>query len=331
MRQRRARTPSSTSASATPVKENSVERDSNGSEILTSHNSTENRQNVLPDLLPRTFHLAESSSLFSQFNEHRECEHKPIAQDSNEQPFSVVAIRETNLSELKKPTYTGGDRIDQMHVLTPRVSEINTVTILEKVEYFEPEFVETVNIIDATSETSDTDTCTTPVFDEPRNRTTESFNHIDPDRNDYDIRIDNQTNQDNHSPKVLRVERKKIIPPIDRISTKSSDDRDLLLDSELDDQRGVPLKPSHSKMKSVVPGLNTALSSMERNSFYNSDNENFDEPLIFSDDDDAPIALPSDNLSTDYDSDDSAAEMVFIFKQNQFFFFKQEKEKYIYI
>lgn len=318
VRQRRARTPSS---STTPVKESSIERDSNGVETAAvagdeQQASPAKRQNVLPDLLPRTFHLAESSSLFSQFNERDDFESKPVAQDSNEQPFSVVAIRETNLSELRKPTYTG-DRMAPMHLLTPKVGEINTVTILEKVEYFEPEFVETVNIIDATSEASDTDTCTTPVPpDEPRTpRISDSF---DPPVNE--VKTTELANRDNHSPRVLRVERKKIIHSNDRSSSKSSDDRDLLLDSEVDDRRSTaahPTKTSHSTKKCVVLGLNTALSSLERDSFYNSDNENFDEPLIFSEDDDVPMTLTLGNISTDYDSDDSAPDTVFILYSNQ--------------
>lgn len=62
----------------------------------------------LPDLLPNTFRLAEQSALFSHFNNSPATEDKPLA------------------------------------VSTSHVSHIT----LEKVQYFEPEHAETVNIVD---------------------------------------------------------------------------------------------------------------------------------------------------------------------------------------
>lgn len=257
------------------------------------------RYNVMPDLLPRTFHLAESSALFSQINSATPfeiAESQPIAAS---QEYSVVAIRESNLSAPSRPTFPS----PQSERLTPKVGEINTVSILEKVDYFEPEYVETVHIIDATSETSDTDTCATPVFDESR-------------------RVSDISGQQpaKFSPKILKVERKKIkVPLADRERAKTiahgartpNDDRDLLHDSEIDARKAGKLKK-----KPIVPGLKDNLSGTGRDSFYNSDHENFEEPLVFSDDDDDEEA--SEMMSTDYDSDDDdnnadSDETVFIF------------------
>lgn len=111
VRQRRARTPQA--------------NDSNG------------ESNVLPDLLPQTFRLTESSNLFSQ-----------VAGDTNEiddnddiiRP-SVVEVKERDLSQLPI-----------MSVALLNVAEI--VDTVETVGSFIPEFVETVQVLDM-SEDSD--------------------------------------------------------------------------------------------------------------------------------------------------------------------------------
>lgn len=85
----------------------------------------------LPDLLPNTFRLAEQSSLFSSLNDEE----------------SGPRQRSTNDNYLNGKSWT---------VSTPQVSHIT----LEKVQYFEPEHAETVNIVDLSednaSDTSDT-------------------------------------------------------------------------------------------------------------------------------------------------------------------------------
>lgn len=70
----------------------------------------------LPDLLPNTFRLAEQSSLFSNIDAH-----------SEHYMNGKAAVQENTLT-----------------LSTPQVSHIT----LEKVQYFEPEHAETVNIVD---------------------------------------------------------------------------------------------------------------------------------------------------------------------------------------
>lgn len=265
---------------------------------------------VLPDLLPRTFHLAESSVLFSQINNAEPFEiNEPVAVQTPEPEYSVVAIRESSLSEPKKPTFASDTEPPKHPFLTPKIGEINTVSILEIVDYFEPEFVETVHIIDATSETSDTDTSNTPVFGESRNRVASEEAVVSTEMHGADAKF---------SPKVLKVERKKMkVPVADRERAKpggiAKDDRDILHDSEMDVRLVAAAK---LKKKPIVPRLKEDLSPTGRDSFYNSDHENFDEPLIFSDDDDADATAmqSSEMLSTDDDSDDDgiAEDTVFI-------------------
>lgn len=84
----------------------------------------------LPDLLPSTFRLAEQSSLFSKFNDED------------------AVTRRANENYQNSKSYA------------PQVSQIT----LEKVQYFEPEHAETVNIVDLSEDnTSDTsEGCSTP-------------------------------------------------------------------------------------------------------------------------------------------------------------------------
>lgn len=344
MRQRRARTPSSTQPQS-PAAPNPNESPPESNAGHTPSAAV----NVLPDLLPRTFHLAESSSLFSQINEGKEPNHtsqlSQKAGEPAEPTFSVVAIRESNLTEPKKPTFTGsGDKASaaagSLALLTPKIGEINTVSILEKVDFFEPEYVETVNIIDATSETSDTDTCTTPVLDETRSRI--SREDIENMQIDEALQIPELVAavtaattpataiRSIDSPIILKVERKKMkLTPLGdggKCVAAQSNDRDILRDSESTDHRRKPVKLK--KKQQLAPRLKDDLSPTGRDSFYNSDHENFEEPLVFSDDDDLQTSMPV--VITDFDSDDDC-DMVFMFILNFFFsFFFVSRNKNIY-
>lgn len=301
VRQRRSRTPLS-STSTTPISSASSTDGSQvppndttaslSSELILSE-SNGSPSNVMPDLLPKTFHLAESSSLFSQINSSTGIPLLPTEPLSNdlyrEQLFSVVEIRESNLTSPKKPinTYKGNDRsqtIDGINgnqmIHMPKVGEIiNTINILESADYFEPECVETVHIIDATSETSDTDTgCSTPNLDE---------------RPTSKASIDDENMSDEYEtgelPQIdfLKIEKTRI--SFDEHKQQMIKDRDLLRDSEnMDTKCGIVEKPQRKKF---TPTLKEILSATERDSFYNSDKEcnaNDDEPLIFSDDEDGP-------------------------------------------
>lgn len=108
VRQRRARTPQA--------------NDSNG------------ESNVLPDLLPQTFRLTETSNLFSQVAG------ESLEVDDEKHP-SVVEVKERDITE--SPL---------MSVALPKVAEI--VDTVETVGSFIPEYVETVQVLDM-SEDSD--------------------------------------------------------------------------------------------------------------------------------------------------------------------------------
>lgn len=345
VRQRRARTSlsapstgSTGSTGSTPTGMASIASDRSSDPIKvteTASNGELNRRNsskaVLPDLLPRTFHLAESSSLFSQIYEDTdtfgvEQNIRPEPRQ-NDQSFSVVAIRESNLTELKKPTYRDDhERLSAAAaaLLNPKVGEINTVSILEIVDYFEPEFVETVNIIDVTSEASDTDTCTTPNLEETRSRTS----RIADDNEgqvlipDSDKAQPSETAESAESPKVIKIEKKRI-SHAEKAHRKLAEDRDILRDSENGERQHSKSKAAKSKKKTIVPSLKEVLSATGRDSFYSSDNENFDEPLVFSDDDDDSIPTQSSgHLSTDCDSNhsnhsNSDTDTVFMNKKNE--------------
>lgn len=255
VRQRRSRTPSSTSL---PHTENVI---------------TDTKANVMPDLLPKTFHLAESSSLFSQIDNAPNVLAQKSSDESDAAKFSVVEIRESNISPLKRVvnTYKRSENVEQIS---------NTCSILEAVSYLEPSRVETVHIIDATSEPSDSETtCSTPNLD--------------------DRDVDKMFSDDDESGEYETGERGMgSIEPMMRVTTarisfkenkaRMQKDRDLLRDSdEIDVKCKIPPKPQRKKLTPTLKEILSAAS--DRDSFYSADKEVFDEPLTFSDDDDHHI------------------------------------------
>lgn len=250
VRQRRSRTPSSS--------------------VQTSQSDSETKDvksNVMPDLLPKTFHLAESSVLFSQVDNLQNVLARKDSNDSNESKFAIVEIRETNLIAPKRATYKMHESLQSQNV----GQILNTCSILESVNYLEPSCVETVNIIDATSEPSDTETpCSTPNLD---------------DRSDCKLSSEDDDDDDESDECDYETDTMKIINK--RMSVKKRDvlenNRDLPKQSEEIDSI-VPKKPQRKKL---TPTLKEILSaSSDRDSFYGADKEVFDEPLTFSDDDD---------------------------------------------
>lgn len=247
VRQRRSRTPSSS--------------------VQTSQSDSETKDvksNVMPDLLPKTFHLAESSALFSQVDNLQNALARKNSNDNNESKVAIVEIRETNLIAPERATYKMHESLQSQNV----GQILNTCSILESVNYLEPSCVETVHIIDATSEPSDTETpCSTPNLDERSDCKLSSDDDDESDECDYE------------------TDTMKIINK--RMSVKKRDgleyDRDLSKQSKEIDSI-VPAKPQRKKL---TPTLKEILSeSSDRDSFYGADKEVFDEPLTFSDDDD---------------------------------------------
>lgn len=254
VRQRRSRTPQSSSAPTTPT-------------------AIQN----LPDLLPKTFCLAETSSLFSRINDP-----SPIGAitdataNADGQQFSVVEIRESNLMSLSKAinTTVGDGASDDRPIRAPRMGAIvNSVNVLESADYFEPECVETVNIIDLTSETSDTETCcSTPTLDE-RPYSSEMVSNVDDSSDESAEYETGEFLSDN-----LTVATRKV--SFGGHGMPFGKDRDILKDSENE----IPVKPAR---KRLTPTLKEILSGgTERNCFTAPDRGACEEPLIFSDDED---------------------------------------------
>lgn len=246
VRQRRSRTPSQNENVTTDSKAKSI---------------------IMPDLLPKTFHLAETSALFSQINEPKSLLTSKDEADG-EAKFSVVEIRETNLTTPKKVVST-------FNIQNQNIGQsLNTCSILESVSYLAPSCVETVHIIDVTSDPSDTDTCcSTPNLDE---------------RPEIRVSSDDDDDDDGESEEYETGEPGPELSPTIKVFTRQisleedkkpmQKERDLLKDSE---QSKVPPKP---KRKKLTPTLQEILTS-DRDSFYGADKELYDEPLIFSDDD----------------------------------------------
>ncbi|XP_055596145.1 dystrophin, isoforms A/C/F/G/H isoform X3 [Uranotaenia lowii] len=270
VRQRRAKTPSTAPQ---------TDRQPNMHQQLTEHEPVQNahQTNILPDVLPATFRLAESSSLFSNIsnNETTEHVHEELSNIQQSNECSVVEIKETNVSP-------------KMSVYLPQWNDahqgqvVDTINILETCKSFEPQQVETVHIVDASS---DTDTsCPSPKLDTKKiTNNSREGQKVVPSTQTKPLEAFEQ------APKVsnmLKITKQRI-----SFSPKSvrKIDRD-------------PPKPTLLKMRANLVDL----LADERDSFYNSDKENYDEPLIFSEDEDIPRY--SMEMATDSDSDTSRIE-----------------------
>lgn len=252
VRQRRSRTPQS---SSTP------------SSLPTTPTTKDASGSNLPDLLPTTFRLAESSSLFSEFSKPLGTAPVSLSSDDEvrEHSFSVVEIRESNLLS---PLKTVNMSVDERTIhLSKTDSIVNSVNILESADYFEPECVETVHIIDVTSEPSDSESST-------------KHNEVPLSVDSSDESGEYETDELPQDP--LTVTKERITFRGRRKLFRK--DRDVLKDSENDTK----LKTTR---KRLTPTLKEILT--ERDSFCPSDNETAEEALIFSDDDDNCDQPPS--------------------------------------
>lgn len=276
VRQRRARTPSS---------------NDNSDKMIAETPSTENRSNVLPDLLPTTFRLAESSSLFSQISVASDGS-EAIDEGKSDVPLdddvSVVEIREGNLTP-KMQVRIASHEAENM----AKIEDVtNTISIIETVETFEPEFVETVNIVYA----SDASSCSTPVLDDRDECVEHEHKSREPSFDDLEEELENEIRQKSAAG-VIFVEKRRISEENGNASLLLKE-RDLLKDSE-NDTKIEPKKPR----RNIAPTLKEILSFPERDSFYGSDKENFDETLVFSEDEDIPRFSREMNQDVDSDSD----------------------------
>lgn len=280
VRQRRSRTPSSspaTNSNATPQNDNNNVKNKQKS----------NEISVVPDLLPTTFHLAESSALFSQIDQNTDLNEqlllsRSIDETDRQQEVAVVEIRETNITMPKKTINKFSSNLSENIV-----DLSNTCSILESVKYLEPSRVETVHIIDATSEPSDTETCSTPNLDD---RPISAISNEDSEsENEYET--GEPSFESNDYMKVVKTR-----ASFDERKHALQKERDILKDSEIlnnNDQ-----SPSKPQRKRLTPTLKEIL-TLDRDSFYDSKIESFDEPLIFSDDDDDDLSLNNGNTIDD--------------------------------
>lgn len=206
---------------------------------------------VMPDLLPK----AGSSSNFSETSN--------FETQSREDKHSIVEVKERDMA--MKILYTNIEFGD------PR---IDTISVFESCTRFESEEVETVNIVDASS---DTDTATsTPNL---KRRSLKSLNgSVDK------LKIELQDELD-----AVRCF-EKIKDPSNEHKNLKGKDRDILRDSEVAEERAI-------KLLKLRPTLRE-LWMEERNSFYCPDSET-DEPLVFSDDEE----IPRYSIEMDSDSD----------------------------
>ncbi|XP_062714874.1 dystrophin, isoforms A/C/F/G/H isoform X7 [Aedes albopictus] len=246
----------------------------------------EQQSNVLPDVLPATFRLAETSVLFSRISSDNPLpqiipDTKPIHYMYNE--CSVVEIKEKNVS-----TKMSVQNIDMALWNKPQHGQIvDTINIIETCKSFEPEFVETVHIIDASS---DTDTsCPSPKTER------KPINIAKPL-----IGVETST------PKLSKLLDRQKSSTQNQNQIKQTADNSPKFYTSLNDERG-PLKDLF--MPKGWPTLDPTLMNFfcdERDSFYSSDKEIYDEPLVFSEDEDIPRY--SIEMATDSDSDTSRIE-----------------------
>lgn len=252
--------------------------------------------NVLPDLLPQTFMLSERSSLFNQLSSPDSMIHSESSgsNDSNTS-FSVVEIREKDLTS--KMTVQNINVDDDEQNTTTNVQH----HILESCQAFVPEFVETVNIIDVSS---DTDTGSTPNLDDRKKMSDDTIDQSDESADELEYELERELESINklnpyssisevdiRKTKVITVEKQRISFDERGSHPQGSKDRDILKDSE-ENINEKSEKESHTEKKTPI---------WERDSFYNTDHENYDEPLAFSEDEDIPRY--SMEMATDSDSD----------------------------
>lgn len=184
VRQRRSRTPStSATPAATPIDD------------AKELHSPDVGGHVLPDLLPKTFHLVEASALFSQIQENGDDLLDYAEETRPAHTFAVVEIRETNIAMPRWAVDKSGPTVSEN-----AVEASNTCSILESVNYMEPSCVETVHIVDVTSEPSDTETCPTPNPDD-RIVSAGSDNETDSE-NEYDTGEPHMPSRRGRQPKL---------------------------------------------------------------------------------------------------------------------------------
>lgn len=316
VRQRRSRTP----LPLTPTQSSTTT--TTASELSDAPDGTKPKPKLkpkpltMPDLLPKTFHLAESSALFSQVDndaqillaqkspsltptqtppappERRSSLRRMAENDyENVQKVSVVEIRESNLTTPKRAinTYHTQESLQRQNL----GQMLNTCSILESVDYIEPCSVETVHIVDVTSEPSDSETpSSTPKQMKRTGRSNQRKSSSDSDDEDDDNESDTNEYETGEPPIVvslpenvstdkMRILRRQISWDESRRALKK--DRDLLKDSEI---KVIPESTSDKPHRKIIAGLKEILNARSGADSFDREPDSFDEPLVFSEDDD---------------------------------------------
>lgn len=285
VRQRRAKTPNLSAAN----------KESEAKEI--SVRNLEQQLNMLPDLLPTTFRLAETSALFSRISsdgplQQAKSETRTVSHHYSE--CSVVEVKEKNMSAKMSVRSINMPSSDvPMHGQV-----VDTINILETCKSFEPEFVETVHIVDASS---DTDTsCPSPKPEKKQMNVSKPLTGIATSTPKSSKPINSvQIGDEQSHPKQFRISKKLLLPQKSPVEVLSDFDKICLNVKEA--------SKNH-------PGLRN-LAFHERDSFYSSDKENYDEPLVFSEDEDIPRY--SIEMATDSDSDTVQFSFTKYFSRNR--------------
>lgn len=266
---------------------------------ISTDGKSESNVFLMPDLLPKTFKLDESCSLFSAVSrdetQSREVSTRDNDDDNDEDLCSMVEVKEHDLSlkmSIKKIDFDD--------------TKVDTINVFETLQPLELEQAETVNIIDASS---DTDTATsTPVT---KRRSLKSVGSMDELKTELKRELETISSFDAEDEPVEEFSVKK-----QRISyegkVKKEKDRDVLRDSEVAEEHAI-------KQLKLRPTLKE-LWMEERNSFYDLDDDH-EEPLVFSDDEE----IPRYSIEMDSDSDAVAAfsnktfPIIFLFSLSLFF------------
>ncbi|XP_065091339.1 dystrophin, isoforms A/C/F/G/H-like [Ochlerotatus camptorhynchus] len=249
----------------------------------------EQQSNILPDILPATFRLVETSALFSCISsaeplQQAKSETRTVSHHYSE--CSVVEVKEKNMSAKMSVRSINMPSSD----VTMHGQVVDTINILESCKFVEPEYVETVHIIDASS---DTDTsCPSPKPDKKQMNVSKPLTRITTStpKSSKPINTVQIGGEQSQSPKQLRISKKLILPQKSSIDVLRDFDKICLNVEEA--------SKNH-------PGLRDLVFD-ERDSFYSSDKENYDELLVFSEDEDIPRY--SIEMATDSDSDTSRIE-----------------------
>lgn len=326
VRLRRARTPSSNSSS--PTKEvndtsintslktsatNGSQKPQVGSEQFVGRQSS---QQVLPDLLPpQTFRLAETSALFSQISKNPQKMEtdipppKPSKRKSAESPAQMVEIKVKNINSDKMSVHISAAMETQQGEI------VDTVNILESVEPFVPEFVETVQIVDLSEDSDSSMRVDVDGKEIKRSKSKRSLCESPKTANDEndldeDLEIELRPSHNQTSTPFLRVEKQRI--SFDEKRKRVEKERDILRDSEEEGDAqtaGIIKQPKAKRWRQLQMAMEELDNSMAehevRDSFYNADKDlSFEvEPLVFSDDEDIPRFSMEMTQPLDSDSD----------------------------